>query len=141
MTKPTAQELLPPADQGPERLSGWFDWLTDPLPQRFMLPATGLLIMGLDWLLFSNEAASLGLLIPFTSLTGFLAGSIGTYYVQMRYGLDKKPAAALKGLIAGFLVGVPFPLAGTFAGAWILARSGLTGLKWRLLKDRLSRRS
>src|SRR5215204_4222943 len=130
------QELLPPLSENPTGLSGWFDWLTDPLPKRFMLPATGLLIMGLDWLLFSEEAASFGLLIPFTSLVGFLAGSIGAYHLQTRYGLDSKPAAWLKGLLAGFLVGIPFPLAGTIVGGAILAASGLAGLRWRLLKSR-----
>jgi hypothetical protein len=138
MNNNTTQELLPPL-RGPERLSAWFDWLTDPLPRRFMLPATGLLIMGLDWLLFSQEAASFGLLIPFTSLTGFSLGSLGTYLLQTRYARDRKPAALLKGLLAGVLVGIPFPLAGTFAGAWILTMSGLAGLKWRLLKNRSKR--
>ena len=140
MNKQTIQELLPPLRSGPDGESSWFDWLTDPLPKRFMLPATGLLIMGLDWLLFSEEAASFGLLIPFTSLFGFVAGSIGTYLLQTRRGLDSKPAAALKGLLAGFLVGIPFPLAGTMAGGLILASSGLAGLRWRLLKSRFTRR-
>ena len=140
MSKTTSQELLPPADRGPDRLSGWFDWLTDPLPKRFMLPATGLLIMGLDWLLFSEEAATLGLAIPFTSIFGFLAGAIGTYHLQTRYGRDSRGPAWLKGLLGGVLVGIPFPLAGTLAGAWILANSGLAGLRWRLFKDRFSRR-
>ncbi len=127
------QELLPPANDGPERLSGWFEWLTDPLPKRFMLPATGLLIMGLDWLLFSEEAATFGVAIPFTSVVGFLAGSIGTYHLQKRHGLDSRPVALLKGLFAGILVGIPFPLAGTLAGAWILANSGLASLRSRLI--------
>src|SRR6187397_1005877 len=111
MKKQPTQELLPPLRSGPDHESNWFDWLTNPLPKRFMLPATGLLIMGLDWLLFSEEAASLGLLIPSTSLVGFLAGSIGTYHLQSRHGLDSKPVASLKALLAGFLVGIPFPLA------------------------------
>src|SRR5689334_13960358 len=140
MTKQTIQELLPPLRSGADGEPGPFDWLLDPLPKRFMLPATGLLIMGLDWLLFSEEAASFGLLIPFTSLVGFVAGGIGTYLLQTRHGLDSKPAAVLKGLLAGFLVGLPFPLAGTLAGAGILASSGLAGLRWRLLKDRFARR-
>ncbi len=140
MNKKTFQELLPPLRSGPGGESSWFDWLTDPLPKRFMLPATGLLIMGLDWLLFSNEAASFGLLIPFTSLVGFLAGSIGTYLLQTRHGLDSMPAAGFKALLAGILVGIPFPLAGTMAGGAILASSGLAGLRWRLLKSRFSRR-
>jgi hypothetical protein len=105
-----------------------------------MLPATGLLVMGLDWLLFSKEAASLGLAVPLTSVVGFLAGTLGTYHLQRKYGLDTRPAAWLKSLFAGVLVGVPFPLAGTLAGAWILANSGLAGLKSRLWKDRFMRR-
>lgn len=141
MTTKKHQELLPPVSEGPTGLSGWFDWLTDPLPKRFMLPATGLLIMGLDWLFFSEEAASLGLAIPFTSLVGFLAGSLGAYHLQRKYGLDSKSAATWKSLVAGFLVGIPFPLAGTVAGAWILTTSGLIGLKNRLWKERFARRS
>jgi len=139
MTKQAVQELLPPLlSTGDE--PGWFDWLTDPMPKRFMLPATGLLIMGLDWLLFSEEAASFGLLIPFTSLFGFIAGGMGTYLFQTRHAQDSKPAATLKGLLAGLLVGIPFPLAGTMIGGAILASSGLAGLRWRLLKSRFERR-
>ena len=140
MIKQTIQELLPPLRDGVDGEPGPFDWLLDPLPKRFMLPATGLLIMGLDWLLFSEEAASFGVLIPFTSLVGFVAGGIGTYLLQTRHGLDSRAAAVLKGLLAGILVGLPFPLAGTLAGAGILASSGLAGLRWRLLKDRFARR-
>lgn len=140
MNKNPTQELLPPVAEGPANLRGWLDWLTDPLPKRFMLPATGLLIMGLDWLLFSEEAATLGLAIPMTSVVGFLAGSLGVYHLQRKFGLDSRPAAWLKGLVAGVLVGIPFPLAGTIAGAWILTTSGLLGLKDRLWKERLFRR-
>jgi len=141
MNANTTQELLPPVSEGPAGFSGWFGWLTDPLPRRYMLPATGLLVMGLDWLLFSEEAATLGLTIPLTSVAGFLAGSLGTYLLQRKYGLDSRPAAALKGLFAGILVGIPFPLAGTLAGAWILTTSGLIGLKDRLRKERFGQRS
>src|SRR5215213_10438221 len=109
MKKQTFQELLPPLRSGPNGESSWFDWLTNPLPKRFMLPATGLVIMGLDWLLFSEEAASFGLLIPFTASFGFLAATIGTYYLQTKHGLDAKPLAALKALVAGILVAIPFP--------------------------------
>jgi hypothetical protein len=140
MNKQALQELLPPLHIGPDGESSWFDWLTDPLPKRFMLPATGLLIMGLDWLLFSEDVASFGLLIPLTPLVGLVAGGIGTYLLQTRYGQDSKLAAGLKGLLAGILVGIPFPLAGTLAGGAILASSGLAGLRWRLLRSRFARR-
>jgi hypothetical protein len=134
------QELLPPIGDMPTGMSGWFDWLTSPVPKRFMLPATGLLIMGLDWLFFSEEAATLGLAIPMTATVGFLAGSLGTYHLQRKYGLDTKPAALLKSIAAGILVGIPFPLAGTFVGAWILATSGLLGLKDKLWRERFGKK-
>lgn len=140
MNNQAPQELLPPLRSVPADGLGWLDWLIDPMPKRFMLPATGLLIMGLDWLLFSEEAASFGVLIPFTSTVGFLVGSLGTYHLQTRHGHDSTPAACLKGLLAGILVGIPFPLAGTVIGAAILAGSGLAGLRWRLLKTRFTRR-
>jgi hypothetical protein len=96
--------------------------------------------MGLDWLLFSNEAATLGLAIPVSALIGFVGGTLGAFHLQTHYGLDSRPVALLKGLLAGIFVGIPFPLAGTIAGAWILANSGLASLRWRLFKDRFSRR-
>jgi hypothetical protein len=134
------QELLPPLSEEPNSLSGWWSWLLDPLPQRFMLPATGLLILGLDWFLFSGEAATAGLAAPLTSLVGFLAGSFGTYYLQRHFGLDGRPAALGKGLLAGLFVGVPFPMAGTLVGAWVLATSGLAAIKNRFLGRHLFRK-
>jgi hypothetical protein len=83
----------------------------------------------------------LGLAIPLTSLTGFIAGGLGTYYLQRKYGLDSQPTAWLKSLLAGFLVGIPLPLGGTLLGAWILTTSGVMSLKDRLWKERFGRRS
>jgi len=135
------QELLPPISQDPSDVSGWVSWLFDPLPQRFMLPATGLLMLGLDWFLFSGEAATMGLAAPATAVFGFLAGGFGAYVLQRRFGLDSQPVAIAKAVLAGAFVGIPFPMAGTLAGAWVLATSGLAGLKSRLLKDRLFRKA
>jgi hypothetical protein len=133
------QELLPPISAEPMGMSGLWDWLTNPLPQRFMLPATGLLIMGLDWLCFSEDAATLGLALPLTTVTGFLAGAIGTYHLQRKHGLDSKGLALVKSIVAGILVAIPFPLAGTLAGAWILANSGLTSFGALLAKGKKNR--
>jgi len=133
------QELLPPISDEPNSVSGWISWLFDPLPQRFMLPATGLLMLGLDWFLFSGEAATLGLATPVTACLGFLAGGLGTYHLQRRFGLDNRPAAVAKALLAGLFVGVPFPMAGTLVGAWVLATSGLATVKNRFWKRHLSR--
>ena len=141
MTKRPKQELLPPESEE-ERAApaGWLEWLISPMPERFLLPATGLWILGLDWMLFPKEAATLGLAAPVTAIVGFLAGSIGAYHLQHRYALNTPAAALLKSLLAGFLVGVPFPLAGTLAGGWILATSGLADWKRRLWKQQPSRK-
>ena len=60
---------------------------------------------------------------------------MGAYHLQRRYALNTPAAALLKSLMAGFLVGVPFPLAGTLVGGWILATSGLADWKRRLWKQ------
>jgi hypothetical protein len=98
-----------------------------------LLPLAGLWILGLDWLLFPPEGATLALATPVASLVGFLAGAAGVYQMQRRYALDDKPWATLKALFAGIIVGLPFPLAGSVVGGWILASSGLAHLRDRLL--------
>jgi hypothetical protein len=140
MTNRTKQELLPPANDGPTTATGIWHWLTDPLPGRFVLPATGLLVLGLDWLLFPKEVATFGLATPLTAVLGFLAGSIGAFHLQRHYGRDTTAMATLKAVLAGIFVGLPFPLAGTFVGAWVLATSGLAAWKSRLASARLFRK-
>jgi hypothetical protein len=134
------QELLPPITSEPTGLSGWWDWLTQSAPGQLMLPASGLLIMGLDWMFFSEEAATLGLALPFTIPVGFLTGCLGAYHLQRKYARDSKAVAGLKSLLAGFLVGLPFPLAGTLAGAWIVANSGLASIRNQLWHQRFGKR-
>ena len=133
MNKP-AQELIIDSPVRTATEPGLLDWLFETAPGRFFLPATGLWILGLDWLLFSKEVASLGMATPVTAVLGFLAGSVGTYRLQRRYAGDDGRRAWVKALLAGLAVGVPFPLAGTIVGGWILANSGLASLKDRLLR-------
>lgn len=133
MKKPAEQDLLPPLrDSNPSlgnRSSGLLSWLTEPIAGMFFLPLTGLWVLGWDWLLFSNDVGTLGLATPLTVTLGFFAGAIGAYQIQRRFAGDDKSQAWVKALLAGLVVGVPFPLAGTVVGGWILAKSGL--LCWR----------
>ncbi|MBB4090107.1 phosphoribosylaminoimidazole carboxylase [Salinibacter ruber] len=93
-------------------------------------PASGALILGLDWLLFSENAVTLGLSTPFVAIIGLVVAGLGIGIVQRRYGGDGMGVAVLKGLLAGITVGIPLPVAGTAVGGGILALSGLnTG--WR----------
>ena len=136
MPKPN-QELLYPEHSGSAHSTeqpSMLHWLIEPIQDRMFLPLAGLWILGLDWVLFPPEAATLSLATPFTSLLGFILGTMGVYQMQRRYGGDDKPRATLKALVAGMIVGLPFSMAGTVVGAWILATSGLIHLRDRLFR-------
>jgi len=132
MNELITRKPLPPVS--PE-LSLW-RWLTEPSTEQWLLPATGAWILGLDWLLFTQETVTLGLAVPVAVVVGFLAGSIGTFVFQGRFAGDRGPGLWLKSLLAGIVVGIPVPLAGTFVGGWILLNSGLASLRDRLMRKK-----
>ena len=111
-----------------------WQWLTEPKERQWLLPVTGVWILGLDWLLFAENSFSLYLVTPLLMVAGFVGGLLGTYYLQSRYGGDRGATAWIKSLLAGIVVGLPFPLAGTFVGGWILFNSGLASVRDRLLR-------
>lgn len=92
---------------------------------RFLHPSSGALILGLDWLLFSGNALSMGLSTPILTLAGFVLGTVGTGILQSRYGADGRWMSLGKGLLGGIAVGIPLPIVGTAAGGAILVLSGL----------------
>ena len=137
MNKPATQELLPPERTQSAHSTdrpGMLHWLIEPLQDRLLLPLTGLWILGLDWLLFPPEGATFMLATPVAAVLGFIFGSAGVYQFQRRFAGDDKRKATLKAILAGVIVGIPLPLAGTVVGGWILATSGLIHLRDRLLR-------
>ncbi len=113
--------------------AGRLKWLIEPAQQQLLLPISGLWIFTLDWLLFSSNALSLGLATPIIVLIGFLLGGAGTFYFQRRFADDISWKAVLKALVAGIVVGVPWPLFGTLVGGWVLLFSGLGKAKSEFL--------
>lgn len=101
--------------------------------RRLLHPSSGLVILGLDWLLFSGSVLSLGLSTPALVLTGFALGTLGTSVLQSRYGGDGTWMSIGKGLLGGIAVGIPLPIVGTAVGGAVLA---LSGLNRRSLLDR-----
>lgn len=95
----------------------------------FLHPASGALILGLDWLLFSGSVITLGLSTGVLSLMGLVGGAIGVAWIQHRYAGDTQWASVLKGGVGGIVIGLPLPIAGTVAGGAVLAMSGLNELK------------
>lgn len=97
----------------------------------FLHPASGVLILGLDWLLFSGSVLSLGLSTPAMAVLGFVLGALGTGLVQTKYGDDTPLMTIFKGVLSGVMVGIPLPIAGTAAGGAVIALSGLNRLTGR----------
>lgn len=93
--------------------------------RSFLQPASGALILALDWLLFSGNAVSLGVGTVALASIGFVLGLISVAFVQHRYGHDPMVTSGLKGLLAGIAVGIPLPIAGTAIGGLVLSLSGL----------------
>ena len=104
---------------------------SDAQSSRFLHPASGVLILGLDWLLFSGSILSLGLSTPALGALGFLLGAVGTGLIQAQYGHDSGGMSLLKGVLGGVAVGIPLPIAGTAAGGAVIALSGLDRLTGR----------
>ncbi len=99
-------------------------WLIDP-DRGLLLPLTGFLILALDWLLFSSNLMTAGLATPIVMAIGFLLGGGGTLILQKWIAQDPLWKAVIKALVAGIVVGAPWPLAGTLVGGWVLLAAGM----------------
>jgi hypothetical protein len=92
-------------------------------------PASGLLILSLDWLLFSGGVLTLGLSTPVLLVSAALLTAGGVMGLQRRFADDGRRTSLLKGLAGGIAVGLPLPIAGTGVGGLVLALSGLNRLR------------
>lgn len=92
-------------------------------------PASGLLILALDWLLFSGGILTLGLSTPLLLTVAGLAAAGGVAGIERRYNDDSRRMSLLKGIVGGIAVGLPLPIAGTGIGGLVLALSGLNRLR------------
>jgi len=92
---------------------------------NWLHPMSGLLILGLDWLLFGGTFISAGAGTLAMSITGFILGMLTVLWVQRRWGGDSTNSSLWKSFLAGIAVGIPFPIFGTLLGGAILTMSGL----------------
>ena len=133
MTEPEGTNSKP-EERGPPRQSGGLvRWLFNPKQRRFLLPATGAWILVLDWLLFSSNVLSAWLATPAAMVIGFVLGGGGAFLAQRRAANDALWSAALKALLTGVLVGIPWPIGGTIVGGWVLLTSGLADAKKEII--------
>ena len=121
-------ESAQPGQSLAKATGGRFHWLID-AKRGQLLPLTGIWILGLDWLLFSSNVLSVGLATPVVVALGFFLGGAGTLVLQKWIAGDSFWKASSKALVAGVVVGVPWPLFGTVLGGWILLAAGLNKSK------------
>jgi len=91
----------------------------------FYHPASGVVILALDWLLFGTDFATGFLALPAMCVVGFLVTFPIVLAIQRKWSLNNWPQALGKAFLGAFMVGLPFPVTGTLLGAAILALSGL----------------
>jgi hypothetical protein len=93
--------------------------------RTFYHPASGVVILGLDWLAFGTDFFTGFIAVPLLCVLSFLVSFALIFTVQMKWTKDTAPTALGKSFLGAFLVGLPFPITGTILGAAILVLSGL----------------
>jgi hypothetical protein len=93
--------------------------------RTFYHPASGVVILALDWLIFGTDLMTGFLALPWMCVVGFLVSFPLVLAIQLKWTKDTLPAALGKAFLGAFMVGLPFPITGTLLGAAILALSGL----------------
>jgi hypothetical protein len=91
----------------------------------FYHPASGVVILGLDWILFGSDLMTGFMALPAMCVLGFLATFPLVLLIQRIWSRNTWPGAIGKAFLGAFMVGLPFPVTGTLLGAAILALSGL----------------
>ena len=86
---------------------------------------SGAWIFLIDWIFFGVNAITAGLATPVVSILAFLTGGTGVFLIQKLLNKDSFGQAFLRGLIAGVMAGIPFSIAGTVYGSWVLAMAGM----------------
>src|SRR5689334_13810290 len=112
--------MAPPTPE-PSRLA----WLFRREQSTTLHPLSGGAMLLLDWLLFGSEALSGFLLEPLLVPLGALLGFAATFGVERIYARRGWGRSLLAALFGAAVVGVPWPISGTFIGVLVLALSGL----------------
>jgi hypothetical protein len=103
--------------------------VNNPVPfeglRTFYHPASGVVILGIDMLVFGPEMLSGFLDLPIMCVLAFLATFPLVYLIQWKWAKNTGAASFGKAFLGAFLAGLPFSIAGTVLGAAVIALSGL----------------
>lgn len=109
--------------------------------KTFYHPASGVIILGLDWLLFGSDLMTDFLALPVMCVLGFLATFPLVLIIQRAWSRNTWSGSIGKALLGAFMVGLPFPVTGTLLGAAILALAGLPHHPVDAVKKAVEKRS
>jgi hypothetical protein len=93
--------------------------------RTFYHPASGVVVLALDWLVFGTDLVTGFLALPMMCVLAFAFSFMLILAIQRKWTNDTLSAALGKAFLGAFMVGLPFPITGTILGAAILALSGL----------------
>ena len=93
--------------------------------RTFYHPASGVVILGIDLLVFGPEMLSGFLDTPIMCVLAFLITLPLVFLIQLKWSRDTGAGAFGKAFLGAFLAGLPFSIAGTMLGAAVLALAGL----------------
>ena len=93
--------------------------------RTFYHPASGVVILGLDWLVFGTDLLTGFFALPVMCVLAFLTSFPVIYIIQLKWSKDRVGPALGKAFLGAFMVALPFPITGTMLGAAILALAGL----------------
>jgi hypothetical protein len=102
--------------------------------KSFYHPGSGVVILGIDFIVFGTEAVSGFLDTPIMSVVAFLATFPLVFFIQRKWSGNSNATAFGKAFLGAFMAGLPFSIAGTIYGAAILALSGLPHHPVEMLK-------
>jgi hypothetical protein len=108
--------------------------------QTFYHPASGVVILGLDWLIFGTDLMTGFLAVPVMCALAFFLSFLLLVAIQRKWARNSLSTAIGKAVLGAVLVAVPFPITGTLLGAAILTLSGLPHHPVEMVKKLASRR-
>ena len=116
--------MVPP--QIPVRLHRYEEPPAAPRKQLWLHPASGLLILAVDWFFFAPEAMTGQTAAIITSPLAFLIVTAGVFLIQRSRNKDSLGGALLKALLGGIVATIPTSIGGSILGTLVLALSGLS---------------
>ena len=88
-------------------------------------PLSALWVFAIDNVFFGATMVTGGLTLPLSCALACCAGTLGVLFFQKVLARESFGQAIRKALLAGVICGLPFSIAGTFYGSWVLTMAGL----------------